>query len=101
VIPSTKCVAIVSFEQDVKNASLFSGLGHPVPRVVLYSVTLDPERISPSGKHIRFGQWGDGKGAGDEITGWVAVADIHLVELLAQWDGETFVTVQHSAERAA
>lgn len=101
MIPSVKCVAIVSFEQDVKNASLFSGLGHPVPRVVQYSVTLDPDRLSPSGEHIRLGQWNDGKGAGDEITGWIAVADIHLVELLAQWDGQQFVPIQHSAERAA
>jgi hypothetical protein len=95
VIPSVKCVAIVSFEQDVKNAKLFSGLGHPVPRVVQYQVTIDPENVSPTGESIRFG------GQGDEIMGWVRIADIHFVELLAQWDGEKFMTVQHSAERAA
>lgn len=101
MIPSVKCVAIVSFEQDVRNAALFESLSHPVPRVVQYAVTLDPERLSPSGEHIRLGQWGDGKGAGDEITGWVRVEDIRLIERIADWDGEKFVTIQHSAERAA
>lgn len=95
MIPSVKCIAIVSFEQDVRNAKLFSGLGHPVPRVVQYQVTLDPDNVSPTGENIRFG------GQGDEIMGWVRVEDIYLVELLAQWDGEKFVTVQHGAERAA
>lgn len=95
MIPSTKCVAIVSFKQDVDNAKLFEALAHPVPRVVQYQVTIDPENLSPSGENIRFGE------NGDEIMGWVRVADVHLVELLAEWDGEKFMKVQPSAERAA
>lgn len=101
MIPSTKCVAIVSFKQDVDNAKLFEALAHPVPRVVQYQVTIDPERMSPTCEHIRFGKDEEGHGAGDEIMGWVRVADVHLVELLAEWDGEKFMKVQPSAERAA
>jgi len=95
MIPSTKCVAIVSFEQDVKNAKLYEAMSAPVPRVVQYQVTIDPVNVSPTGESIRFG------GSGDEIMGWVRVADVHLVELLAEWDGEKFMKVQPSAERAA
>ncbi|WP_250518611.1 hypothetical protein [Caballeronia sp. ATUFL_M1_KS5A] len=101
MIPFEKHVAIVSFEQDERNAKMFAGLGHPVPRVVTYSVTMDPARLSPSGEFIRFGQWGDGMGQGDEITGWVRLSDVHVHEVIATWDGKQFVAIQHSAERAA
>lgn len=101
MIPTKKCVAIVAFEQDIRNAKLFDALSHPVPRITQYSVTIDPARVSPSGHNIRFGQWGDGLGQGDEITGWVRTEDVHIVERIAEWDGEKFVAVQSSAERAA
>lgn len=101
MIPPTKCVAIVAFKRDIDNAVLLESLSHPAPRIVHYSVTLDPERVSPTGDFMRFGQWGDGKGHGDEITGWVMHEDLVLFEVIAEWNGNEFVTVQHSAERAA
>jgi hypothetical protein len=101
MFPLKKVVAIVAFAQDVKNAALLDSLSHPVPRVVQYQVTLDPERVSPGGEFIRFGQWNDQKGQGDEITGWVMKDDLTILEVIAEWDGDKFLTVQHSAERAA
>lgn len=99
--PKSKQVAIVSFLQDVNNAKLLADLGHPFPRVTAYSVTLDPERLSPSGEFIRFGVWGDGKGQADEITGWIFVEDIVVEETLAEHDGEAFRPAVQSAARAA
>lgn len=96
-----KQVAIVSFVQDTKNAKLYELNGHPTPRIVSYSVTMDPARLSPSGEFIRFGASGDGKGQGDEITGWILLEDICVEEVLAEWEGEEFRSVVHSAERAA
>lgn len=101
MLPTTKCVAIVCFETDVRNAKLYAGLGHPVPRVVQYQVTIDPGRVSPSGDFIRFGMGGDGAGQGDEITGWIPTIEVAIQEVIAEWNGHEFVTVQHSAERAA
>lgn len=97
----TKQVAIVSFVQDTKNARLYEVNGHPAPRIISYAVTLDPERISPSGDFIRFGQWNDQKGDGDEITGWILLEDLSIDEILAEHDGEQFRPAVQSAERAA
>lgn len=97
----SKQVAIVSFVRDFKNAEMFQALGHPVPRVISYAVTLDPERLSPSGEFIRFGVWNDDKGAGDEITGWILLEDLSIDEILAEHDGEAFRPAVQSAERAA
>lgn len=96
-----KQVAIVCFDQDLKNADLLNSLGHPAPRIVCYQVTLDPARLSPEGEFIRFGMGGDGPGAGDEITGWVALADLTVEEVLAEWDGEQFRVFEPGAQRAA
>lgn len=96
-----KQVVIVSFVQDTKNAKLYELNGHPAPRIISYSVTMDPERLSPSGDFIRFGQWNDGKGQADEITGWILLDDICVEEVLAEWDGEEFRPAIRSAERAA
>jgi len=101
MFPSKKVVAIVAFLQDMENAKILQSLDHPSPRVVQYQVTIDPDRVSPSGDFVRFGQWNDQKGQGDEITGWVKHDDLVLLEVIAEWDGEKFLTVQHSAERAA
>jgi hypothetical protein len=73
---TAKQVAIVCFDQDLKNADLLSSLGHPAPRVVCYQVTIDPARLSPEGEFIRFGMGNDELGQGDEITGWIALADL-------------------------
>ena len=89
-IPQRRQVAIVCFEADRKNAetaiAIRDGMNQaiPVPRVILYQVTIDPDRVSPTGAHLRFGTWSDGKGAGDEITGWQLVSDLEIVELLAE-----------------
>lgn len=103
MIPSSKCVAIVCFETDVRNAKLFSDLGHPVPRVVQYQVTIDPDRVSPTGDFIRFGQGGDGAGQGDEITGWVKKDEMIIVEILAECDSEGILrpVISPTLERAA
>lgn len=103
MLPSVtvKQVAIVSFDQDVSNAKLLNDLQHPAPRVISYQVTLDPARLSPAGDFVRFGQWSDGGGAGDEITGWVHLDDLTVEEILAEWDGTQFRVVEPSAERAA
>jgi hypothetical protein len=88
-IPAHRQVAIVCFEADRKNAetaiAIRDGMNQaiPVPRVVLYQVTIDPSRISPTGSHIRFGVGNDDKGRGDEITGWQRVDDLEIVEVLA------------------
>lgn len=98
----TRQVVIVSFDQEMSNAKLLNDLGHPAPRVICYAVTLDPARLSPNGQFIRFGQWGDGLGQGDEITGWVPLDDISIEEVLAEWDGEQFRPFEvQSAARAA
>jgi hypothetical protein len=97
-----KQVAIVSFDRDLKNAKILDDLGHPSMRVVTYQVTLDPARLSPEGQFVRLGQWGDGLGAGDEITGWVLLDDLTVEEILAEHDGEAFRPyVVESAVRAA
>jgi hypothetical protein len=97
-----KQVAIVSFDQDLKNAKMLNALGHPAPRVITYQVTLDPARLSPEGQFVRFGQWSDGLGAGDEITGWILLDDLTVEEILAEHDGEAFRPyVVESAVRAA
>lgn len=98
---TAKQVAIVCFEQDARNAKIMSDLGHPAPRVIAYQVTLDPARLSPDGVFMRFGQWSDQGGAGDEITGWVALEDILVEEILAEWDGTQFRPYEQSADRAA
>lgn len=98
---TSKQVAIVCLATDRDNAKLLADLGHPVPRVVFYSVTLDPARLSETGEFIRFGQWGDGAGQGDEITGWIPVKEIVVREVLAEWDGTQFRPFVQSAERAA
>lgn len=103
MLPSVtaKQVVIVSFDQDVSNAKMLNDLGHPAPRVISYQVTLDPDRLSPNGDFIRFGQWSDDGGAGDEITGWIHLDDLTVEEILAEWDGTQFLAVEPSAERAA
>jgi hypothetical protein len=104
MLPSVtvKQVVIVTFDQDLSNSKILNDLQHPAPRVICYQVTLDPARLSPNGDFIRFGQWSDNAGQGDEITGWVHLDDLTVEEILAEWDGEAFRPfVVQSAERAA
>jgi len=89
-IPARRQVAIVCFEADRKNAetaiAIRDGMNQavPVPRVVLFQVTIDPQRVSTTGTYMRFGTWSDGHGQGDEITGWQPLKDLEVVELLAE-----------------
>lgn len=93
-IPDRRTVAIVCFAAEKKNAEtaamMRDGFNQaiPVPRVILYQVTLDPDNVSPSGEHIRFGVGAPGKdkGAGDEITGWQPVDALEVIEILAEED---------------
>ena len=45
-----------------------------------FQVTIDPDKISPSGEFIRFGTYD-----GDEILGWQRLEAITLIEKLAEW----------------
>jgi len=49
-----------------------------------YQVTIDPSMVAPSGKYIRFG-----KHPGDEILGWQRVEGMTVIEVLAEWDGDS------------
>ncbi len=46
-----------------------------------YQVTIDPEKVSPSGEFVRFGV-----NPGDEIQGWQRCAAMTIVEVLGEWD---------------
>lgn len=76
---SRKCVAIVKL----------GPAGSPTDGFRLaeyFQVTLDPEKISPSGEYIRFGLCEN-----DEINGWQRVAALSVVEILADWpDKDTY-----------
>lgn len=48
-----------------------------------YQVTIDPSRVSKSGKYIRFGSH-----PGDELVGWQRVDALTVVEVLSEWDGD-------------
>lgn len=47
-------------------------------RMIHYQVTIDPDKISPSGQFMRFGTHKD-----DEISGWQPLAGMVLVEVLS------------------
>lgn len=48
-----------------------------------FQVTIDPQKISPSGEFVRFGD-----SPGDEIMGWQKCKAITVCEVLGEWDGE-------------
>jgi hypothetical protein len=88
-----KIVAIVVFKQQREEVERFQAMrdaGHPVPvpRLVFYQVTLDPNQISPSGQYIRIGDT-----QGDEILGWQPVESLEIIETLAKFDGANLVTI--------
>jgi hypothetical protein len=77
-----KCVAIVRF-----GPSGFSTDG--IRPGEYYQVTIDPQRVSPSGEFIRFGIHGDGNdGLGDELCGWQRCEALCVVEILGEWIGD-------------
>lgn len=67
-----KSTAIVTFGD-------FSPLTGTRPGM-LFQVTIDPAKISPSGEYIRFGE------PGDEIVGWQRCAALTVVEVLLEWE---------------
>lgn len=77
-----KCVAIVRF-----GPSGFATDGFRPGEY--YQVTIDPNRVSPSGEFIRFGIHDQSKdGAGDELCGWQRCDALCVVEVLGMWDGD-------------
>lgn len=87
-----KQVAIVYFKAQRDECERFEKMrdaGHPVPvpRLIHYQVTLDPNQISPSGKFIRFGE------QGDEILGWQPIDSLEIVETLATFVDGQLVTI--------
>jgi hypothetical protein len=56
----------------------------PMPRDIYFQVTVCPDKISPAGDYIRFGDV-----RGDEFTGWVPVADVDVVEVIGVFEGES------------
>ena len=88
---SSKTVCIVKFTQPKElREAIEAGMTIP-PREIHYQVTVDPEALSASERFIRFGNL-----PGDELTGWMPLDTIELVEVLAtngrlntetnQWD---------------
>lgn len=67
-----KCTAIVMFGPPGDFDGFKSG--------TYYQVTIDSEKISPSGDYIRFGSV-----PGDEIMGWQRCEAITVVEILGEW----------------
>ena len=60
-----------------------------------YQVTIDPEKVSPCGKFIRFGN-----NDGDELIGWQKADSLTVVCVLGYWQDETkpilFYSPQHT-----
>jgi hypothetical protein len=69
-----KCVAIVRFGPLTANDGYRAG--------EYFQVTIDPDKVSPSGEFIRFGTTD-----GDEIVGWQRCAAMSVVEILGEWVG--------------
>jgi len=81
----SKCVAIVrfgpsGFETDGLRAGEY------------YQVTIDPQKVSPSGEFIRFGTT-----QGDEIIGWQRCEALCVIELLGEWDGDEPPIMQYGS----
>lgn len=47
-------------------------------RIIHYQVTIDPDKKSKSGQFMRFGTYPE-----DELTGWMPLAGLVLVEVLS------------------
>jgi hypothetical protein len=90
-LPEGKLVAICRFRDD---------LGPVVPQnpAVYFQVTIDPNKVSPSKRFIRFGDT-----QGDEVVGWQVREYIVVLEVLGVLrDGITVVPLeQQQAGREA
>lgn len=83
MIEAAKTIRTVDLTVDTKTVCIvvFRSLrdkGH-TPEVH-YQVTIDPEKVSPSGQFIRMGM-----NQGDEINGWQPISEIVIVEKLGEW----------------
>ena len=67
-----KAICIVRFGPDVSNSGF-----RPAE---YFQVVVDPDKVSPSGKYIRFGYYADT----DEINGWQKAECIFVVEKLEE-----------------
>lgn len=88
-VPTVAIVVFKAEKETIKEMERFVSVTQQpmmIPRLVHYQVTVDAERISPTGDFIRFGISGDGKGQGDEITGWQPIDSLEIVEVLAATD---------------
>lgn len=65
-----KVVAIVQFGPATPQSGFRAG--------EYYQVTIDPNMVSPSGTHIRFGLY-----PGDEIVGWQRIGAMTVAEILS------------------
>ena len=74
-----KTVALVAFQPE---------LDRPMMHTVLYQVTLDPEKLSPSGKYMRFDYDNREGEAISEIHGWKAIDEIVIFEILEEAEEE-------------
>ena len=69
-----------------------NGMQHPK---INFQVTLDPDRVWPNTKLIRFGGWsGDKGGMSDELCGWMNLDEWEIVAILGDIadDGVTVIT---------
>ena len=88
---ANKCVAIVRF-----GPSGFTTDGFRPGEY--YQVTIDPNRVSPSGEFIRFGIHSDQiEGAGDELCGWQRCDALCVVEILGEWDGDNAPVMKYGS----
>ena len=79
--PKERVVALVQCVNGIQHPNLF------------FQVTLDPDRMLPDSEYIRFGGWSDGKGQGDELTGWMRLSDWHIAHVIGPVDAAGKVTV--------
>lgn len=70
-----KTVCIVQFNNPLMKSDIMPGK--------FFQVTIDPGKLSPSGKFIRFGA-----NPGDELMGWQPVEWMVIVDVLGEWIGE-------------
>lgn len=62
---------------------------------IFFQVTIDPARTLPNSNFIRFGGWsGDKKGAGDELTGWMHLAEWEVVWEIGDLDANGNLVIE-------
>ena len=72
-----------------------NGMQHPA---INFQVTIDPERVLDGTGYIRFGGWHDGKGKGDELTGWYKMSEWDLALVLGPVNEQGKLTMKPEYE---